>query len=180
MAHIQQQQFCLSVRSKFPKYFFNSKVLDCGSLDINGSNKDLFINCHYTGIDIAHGNNVDIVSKIHEFNARDGMYDAICSTECFEHDKFYNLSLSNIVRMLRSGGLLFFSCATTGRPEHGTRATTPDNSPFTSLDNEWQDYYKNLTEEDIRNVLDVDKIFEEYHFSINEEIKDLYFCGIKK
>lgn len=180
MAHIQQKEFCLSLRNRVPKYFFNTRVLDCGSLDINGSNKDLFVNCHYTGIDIAHGNNVDIVSKIHEFNARDGLYDTICSTECFEHDKFYNLSLNNMVRMLRSGGLLFFSCATTGRPEHGTKATTPFNSPFTSSSESWEDYYKNLTEEDIRDVLDIDGIFSAYQFSVNLEIKDLYFWGIKK
>lgn len=180
MAHIQQINFCRSLRDKFPKYFFNIKVLDCGSLDINGSNRDLFVNCHYTGIDIAHGKNVDIVSKIHEFNARNELYDVICSTECFEHDKYYPLSLQNMVRMLRSGGLLFFSCATTGRPEHGTKATTPANSPFTASMEAWEDYYKNLTEQDIRQAINIDQIFSEFEFSANQEIKDLYFWGIKK
>lgn len=180
MAHPEQKEFCLKVKDLFPNYFNNKLVLDVGSLDINGSNKFLFENCFYYGIDIGEGPNVDFVSKAHEFNADDSSYDIIISTECFEHDMYYNLSLNNIIRILKSNGLFIFTCATIGRAEHGTRRTSPEDAPLLYSENNWNDYYKNLTEQDIREVLDIDSIFKEYNFEVNDISHDLYFWGIKK
>jgi SAM-dependent methyltransferase len=180
MAHVQQQSFCLAVKSRFSNFFVDKKVLDCGSLDINGNNRYLFNNCDYLGIDVGKGKNVDIVVPIHEYMIADESYDTIISTECFEHDMYYGKSLNNICRMLKSGGLFLFTCATTGRPEHGTLRTSPENSPLTSAIGEWSNYYKNLEEKHIREVLDVDGIFEKYEFSTRINPFDLYFWGIKK
>ncbi len=177
MSHKQQQDYCLKIKNKFPDFFRNKKVLDCGSLDINGNNRFLFENCEYTGIDIGEGKNVDMVSLIHEFNAEDNSFDFIISTECFEHDMYYEKSLLNISRLLRPGGMFLFTCATTGRPEHGTRRTSKKDSPL--LEGIWSDYYKNLTEYDIRCVLNIESIFSEFEFEIDEEHKDLFFYGVK-
>jgi len=178
MAHREQREFCSKIRNQFPAYFVGKKVLDCGSLDINGNNRYLFEDCEYLGIDIGVGKNVDIVSTIHEFEGASNSYDFIISTECFEHDMHYADSLSNIVRMLKPGGMLLFTCATTGRPEHGTRRTSPKDAPF--LDGEWSDYYKNLAEGDIRAVLSVEEIFSDFKFEVNTVHNDLMFYGIKK
>lgn len=180
MAHQQQIDFCISVKKLLPIFFKNKFVLDVGSLDINGNNQYLFDDCLYLGIDLLPGKNVDLATKGHELNLPDASIDVIVSTECFEHDQFYALTLNNILRMVKPGGLFIFSCATTGRPEHGTRRTTPADAPFTHEFGEWSDYYKNLEEDDIRDVLDVDSIFEKYDFSINLETFDLYFWGVKK
>lgn len=180
MAHPQQIEFCTSVKDRFPNFFFNKRVLDAGSLDINGNNKYLFEECYYCGIDVGEGPNVNIVSKIHEFSALDETYDVIISTECFEHDMYYPDSLKNIVRMLKKGGLFLFTCATTGRAEHGTTATSPVDSPLLAEYGEWADYYKNLTEKDIRECLDIESVFDCFEFQTNEESHDLYFWGIKK
>jgi SAM-dependent methyltransferase len=178
MAHKEQKDYCLLIKETFPTFFSNKKVLDCGSLDINGSNRYLFENCEYVGIDIGEGKNVDIVSLIHEFNDDDESYDTIISTECFEHDMYYKESIKNIVRLLKPGGLFIFTCATTGRPEHGTINTSIKDSPL--LTGEWSEYYKNLTEEDIRDIITIENIFIDFKFSINENHKDLFFYGIKK
>lgn len=181
MAHPEQQVFCKSVQSKFPDYFVNKKVLDCGSLDINGNNRYLFTNCEYIGLDVGPGKNVDVISPIHLYEAPDESYDFIISTECFEHDKFYPLSLKNIVRMLKSKGMFLFTCASYGRPEHGTKRTgTAGNSPLTAELEEFEDYYKNLNIPDIKAVLDVNEIFDKHEFSGNFMSHDLYFWGIKK
>jgi hypothetical protein len=42
------------------------------------------------------------------------------------------------------------------------------------------EYYENITEEDIRGFCDVDKIFSSYEFSVEENHCDLMFWGIKK
>jgi len=178
MSHIQQQEYCKKIKQAMPFYFINKIVLDIGSLDINGSNADLFDNCLYFCLDIGCGRNVDIVSKAHELYLPDNSLDTIISTECFEHDQFYELTLKNTYRMLKPGGFLIFTCATTGRAEHGTRKSTPEDAPLLFGD-EWSDYYKNLTENDIRNILNIDKLFSEYRFEVNEESHDLYFWGIK-
>ena len=94
MAHEAQQLFCLEVRDKYPDAFKNKRVLDCGSLDINGSNRYLFDGCTYIGIDLGPGKNVDQISLIHEFTDPEG-FDTIISTECFEHDMYWDKSLRN-------------------------------------------------------------------------------------
>jgi len=188
MAHSQQQNFCKRIVNQFPEMFNggldgiggSKRVLDCGSLSVNGDNKWMFPHCKYIGIDLGGGLNVDVVSATHEYNEPNESFDAIISTECFEHDMFYEKSLKNIVRLLKSGGIFVFTCATTGRPEHGTRNTTAYAAPL--LSGEWADYYKNLTEKDIRKTINVDKIFDSYAFTVSNEggMDDLYFWGIKK
>lgn len=175
MAHATQQAFCGRVRARFAVEFASpsAKVLDCGSLDINGNNRYLFGTADYTGLDLGPGKNVDVVSRIHEYDAPDATFDIVISTECLEHDAFYRESLQNMLRVLKPGGLLVFTCATHGRPEHGTARTDPGSSPFTT------DYYKNLGDADIREALSMQE-FEEHEFSFDHVIHDLYFWGRKK
>jgi lipopolysaccharide biosynthesis protein/SAM-dependent methyltransferase len=180
MAHEQQRDFCKSVKERLPEFFNGRLVVDIGSLDINGSNQYLFENSGYIGVDLFEGRNVDIACKGHELAMPDESVDVVISTECFEHDSHYAKTIKNIYRMLKPGGLFLFSCATTGRPEHGTRRTTPEDAPFIQLLGNWADYYKNLEESDIRAVLDIDAAFEKYEFSSQHESHDLYFWGVKK
>jgi SAM-dependent methyltransferase len=179
MAHEEQRIYCLSIKDKLPNYFNGKFVLDIGSLDINGNNQYLFENCGYLGVDISEGRNIDIVSKGHELQLPDSTFDLVISTECFEHDPFYEKTIRNVYRMLKPGGLFLFSCATTGRAEHGTRRTSPEDAPLTLNFGEWGDYYKNLEEADIRAVLDVDSCFSEYEFQVGHKTHDLYFFGKK-
>lgn len=181
MAHPEQKAFCEKVKSLRPEFFEYKRVLDVGSLDINGNNRFLFTSCSHIGIDIGPGPNVDVVAVAHEYNEPDESFDVIISTECFEHDMHYAKSIQNIMRLLAKGGMFIFTCATTGRPEHGTRRSDAGvNAPLLAGHGEWSDYYKNLTEQDIREVLDVDAVFSEYYFEVNEQACDLYFYGIKK
>jgi hypothetical protein len=66
------------------------------------------------------------------------------------------------------------TCATTGRDKHGTTRTSPKDSPFTT------DYYMNITEEDFRQAVDVEKEFSMFAFETRQNPCDLYFYGIKK
>lgn len=178
MAHIQQADFFNRIKKAIPEYFKNVDVLDIGSLDINGNNRHLFENYTYTGVDIGPGPNVDIISNGHEFNPGK-QYDVVISSECFEHDKFYPETLNNCIRLTKSGGIFLFTCATTGRAEHGTKKSgSAWASPFSNV--EWDDYYKNLTVDDVLDVIDCENEFVEYSFSNNIESYDLYFWGIKK
>ena len=179
--HIQAIDFTLFVKKILSEYFLNKVVLDVGSGDINGNNRFLFENCQYHGNDVIEAKNVTIVSKTKDLPFKDSSFDTIISTECFEHDPEYKESFIAIYNMLKPDGLFFFSCASTGRPEHGTRRTSPSDSYGTIGNLEhMSDYYKNLTEIDLNEVLPLNIMFSVWDTYYNSETRDLYFVGIKK
>ena len=175
MAHQQQFDFVKLCLQKYPNAFSQAKVLEVGSLDINGSVRQFFSNCDYLGIDVGEGKGVDLVCQGQEFQGKDNSFDTAISCECFEHNPYWEATFKNMHRVVKQGGLVVMSCATTGRPEHGTKRTTPADAPLV----DW-DYYKNLTEEDFTKEFDIDSMFSEYEFSTNGQTHDLYFYGIKK
>ncbi|CAB4159118.1 Glycosyltransferase Aah/TibC [uncultured Caudovirales phage] len=181
MAHYQQQEFCKKISEKFPEYFRGKKVLDIGSLDINGSNHFFLDSCNYIGLDVGEGPNVDVVQVAHLYDAPDNYFDLIISTEVFEHDMFYQKSIQNIIRMLKPGGAFIFTCASTGRPEHGTRQSDGSSAAplLINISEEWSDYYKNLTEDDISEITGFREAFPDGIFEYNSDPGDLYFFGVK-
>lgn len=179
--HDQCRNFTIFAKKIFPNYFINKTILDVGSGDINGNNRFLFDNCEYNGNDVILTENVTIVSKTKDLPFKDDTFDTIISTECFEHDPEYKESFVKIYKMLKPNGLFCFTCASTGRPEHGTRRTTPEVS-YGTIGNlhDMVDYYKNLTELDLNEVLNLNELFSIWDTYYNEQSKDLYFIGIKK
>lgn len=136
MAHLEQRDFCLRVRDRWPHLFDYKSVLDCGSLDINGNNRYLFQGGSYIGIDVIEGPNVDRVCRIHEFAG--GPFNVVISTECLEHDRYASQSIQRMIDLVADDGLLLITCATTGRAEHGTPGHEDWASPGTN------DHYRNI------------------------------------
>jgi SAM-dependent methyltransferase len=170
MAHEAQNRFFRLVKDQYPEYFKDAVVLEVGSLDINGSVRSLFENCAYTGVDVGPGPGVDLVMGGEELRFRNDVFDTTVSAECFEHNPYWRETFENMVRMTIPNGLVIFTCASEGRPEHGTARSDPASSPLTLG---W-DYYKNLNEQDFDFALGVNGKF---HY--NSITKDLYFYGIK-
>lgn len=167
--HRAVREYCQCIKRRFPDYFKGKRVLDCGSLDINGNNRYLFENCRYTGIDIVEGKNVDYVTRVHDFN--DSGFDVIITTEMLEHDEYLGFTIHSMFAMLKPGGLLLITAAGNGREEHGTAKMHPGDSPLT------HDYYKNLTVNDFAENLVLDE-FSVYEISYQNT--DIRFFGIKK
>lgn len=170
MSHQAQLDFVAIVRAMYPDYFVRKQVLEIGSLNINGSIRQFFEQCVYVGVDLGEGRDVDVVARGEDLTYADGSFDVVASCECFEHNPEWVATLNNMIRM--SSGLVFFSCATTGRPEHGTPRTSPQDAPFCG------EYYRNLTEKDVTSAIDL-SVFEDYQFLTNDKAFDLYFWGIK-
>jgi SAM-dependent methyltransferase len=179
--HIEAKNFTVFVKKILADFFINKRVLDVGSGDINGNNRFLFENCEYIGNDVIQANNVTIVSKTKDLPFTDNTFDTIISTECFEHDPEYKDSFIKIYSMLKPNGLFCFTCASTGRPEHGTKRTSPCDS-YGTIGNleDMSDYYKNLTITDVNMVLPLNELFSVWDTYYNSSSKDLYFVGIKK
>jgi len=81
------------------------KVLDVGSMDVNGSYRTLF-GCHYFGIDITDGQNVDKVVEPYNWDIEDESFDIVISGQTLEHVKFFWLTMQEIERVLKKGGLV--------------------------------------------------------------------------
>lgn len=196
MAHKQQWDFCKKIKKSFPNHFANVKVLDIGAFNVNGNEKFLFDDCDFIGLDIGPGDGVDVVCPAQDYDAPDESFNTIISCECWEHNPYYKESIQNSIRMLKPGGLFLFTCATTGRPVHGT--TTQDaidqlkmqtlqgtkiiewkTMPNVSRENWDNGYYRNVTEQDVRECIHVNEIFDLYGFEVNTDHCDLYFWGIK-
>ena len=178
--HTEAKAFTEFVKRILNDFFKHKRVLDVGSGDINGNNRFLFEHCEYSGNDVISAPNVTIVSKTKNLPFTEHTFDTIISTECFEHDPEYKESFIKIYEMLKPGGLFCFTCASTGRPEHGTRRTSPAESYGTRGQLEdMVDYYKNLTEKELNEVLPLNNLFTCWNTYYNEKAKDLYFVGIK-
>lgn len=179
--HQEAKSFTIFVKAILGNFFLNKTVLDVGSGDINGNNRFLFKNCNYHGNDVVKAPNVTVVSRTKDLEFTNEYFDTVISTECFEHDPDYVESLKKIYEMLKPGGLFLFTCASTGRKEHGTRRTSKEDS-YGTIGNlpDMQDYYKNLTLEDIKKVFDLSSSFSTWDSYYNSKSCDLYFYGIKK
>ena len=173
MAHSEQRSFFGFAKSMFPEYFRDTSVIEIGSLNINGSIRDFYENCQYLGVDVDEGKDVDLVCPGEKLEFPDNSFTVAVSTECFEHNPNWLETFVNMHRM--ASQFVIFTCASDGRPEHGTTRTTPQDSPFT-LD--WS-YYRNLIEQDFTSNLDLSKMFKDMDFFYNRYSHDLYFWGLK-
>jgi SAM-dependent methyltransferase len=177
VSHPEQQAFLALVASANPGLVEGARVLEIGSYDVNGTVRRLFSGAgEYVGVDLTSGPGVDRVIFGHEVDDPDGSFDLALSGECFEHDPHWQKTFTNMVRLTRAGGLVTFTCASMGRPEHGTTRTDPTMSPGTQAVG--SDYYRNLSEADFA-ALPLDDWFESYRFWYLPTSLDLYFAGVR-
>ncbi|MBI5885212.1 MAG: class I SAM-dependent methyltransferase [Deltaproteobacteria bacterium] len=84
-------------------------ILDLGSMDVNGSYRPLFVSdsWQYKGIDLAEGRNVDIVlpNPYDWTGIESTSVDVVVSGQAFEHIEYFWLTMLEIARVLKPGGL---------------------------------------------------------------------------
>jgi SAM-dependent methyltransferase len=100
-------------------------------------------------------------------------YDVVISTEVLEHDKDWQMSLTEMYHLLKHGGLMIITCASEDRLPHGTNEAHPECSPDT------KEYYRNISKEDFKSVLPPE-LFDIYVLMNARDKQDLQFYGIKK
>jgi SAM-dependent methyltransferase len=177
MAHQHQLQFIKTVSEYLSDNYTDKKILEIGSYDVNGTIRPYFENSSYIGVDLTEGPGVDVVCDGDKVDYADETFDLTVSCECFEHNPHWLETFLNMHRMTKAGGIVIFTCATTGRLEHGTTRTEPTSSPGTQSIG-W-DYYRNLTEKDFIKSINIDNFFASYFFQTNKHSCDLYFIGTK-
>ena len=99
------------------------KILDIGSFDKTGDfNYGIILNEEkwtYSGLDLQEGNNVDIVIK-DPYNweeIKNETFDVVISGQTFEHVEFFWITMEEIKRIMKPGGLCCIIVPSTG-PVH--------------------------------------------------------------
>ncbi len=91
------------------------KVLEVGSLDINGSVRPLFDGAEeYIGTDMQEGKGVDRVINSHDLvdHFEKDRFDIVICTEVLEHDQFFWVTLQGIDWVLKRDGFLIITAPT--------------------------------------------------------------------
>ena len=103
-------------------------VLDVGSLNMNGSYRNLFDveDWDYIGLDVQPGDNVDIIpaNPYRWWTFSDECIDVVISGQTFEHIKYDLAVMKEIARVLKIGGLCCFIAPSEGEEDHGYRKYT--------------------------------------------------------
>jgi len=106
------------------KYLDKSKaldILDVGSHDVNGSCRPLFTRTgwQYEGLDIAPGENVDIVIDVDKYDWQLGKkYDVVISTSTMEHVEDLKAFSQEVAKVLKPNALVFLSAPWDWHPYH--------------------------------------------------------------
>ena len=84
-------------------------IYDLGSLDVNGSYRPLFDEAawQYRGLDMSAGKNVDMVleNPYHWSEIKSNSVDVVISGQAFEHMDYFWVTMLEVARVLKAGGL---------------------------------------------------------------------------
>ncbi len=121
--HQSSMKAMTSFRDDYLKGFEDKplKIYDLGSCDVNGSYREIFCNppWSYIGMDLAEGKNVDIVlnDPYHWRQIETNSVDVLISGQALEHIEYFWVSLLEVSRILKPGGLCCI-VAPSGGAEH--------------------------------------------------------------
>lgn len=102
---------------------FGKKVLEVGSLDVNGSPRDIVEPMGpalYVGVDMRPGPRVDQICDASALVSTFGAdsFEVVLSTEMLEHAEDWRAAVSNMKRVVSPGGLLLITTRSPGFPQH--------------------------------------------------------------
>lgn len=163
--HSQVREYLTRIGRQFPEVYDAEKVLELGSMDMNGSPREYFLRAvDYVGIDWRPGKGVDEVCLAQDYKGRTpGYFNVVVSTEMLEHDPHRGETLRRAVELLRVGGHMLLTMAGVGRPPHET-----DVSPTVP------NFYANVTAAELISLVGAHAEFERTFIEHRANPGDLY------
>ncbi len=144
--HAQALEYIAEQFNKFNRPETTWDVLEIGSLNINGSVRQI-LQPHastYLGIDVQEGPGVDLVASGAEFYAPEVFNIVVCA-EVFEHTPEWKDIIKQAYINLKPGGMFIATMAGIGRPVHS------------GVDGGWTlhagEHYENIDANDLNKAL---------------------------
>lgn len=107
------------------------KILDVGSLDINGSQRYFNFLGHppywleivsntqsYLGVDLMEGKGVDVVMNSHKLKFEKETFDLVICVNMLEHDSNYKKTIKELLRVAQKGADIAIVCSNEKHEEH--------------------------------------------------------------
>lgn len=116
--HDANHSWLKDLATTYADHFTGKKVLDIGSLNVNGSCRRYFTDCNYTGVDQKAGKGVDIVAVATETKFEPQSFDVVISFNCYEHDPDWKNNVNHNLQWLKKGGLFIAEFGSTGNEPH--------------------------------------------------------------
>lgn len=131
--HSEAMEFVYSSFHNWKDDRTNLKVLEIGSLDINGSVRPMFkpFTSKYVGLDTQEGPGVDIVYDAAKYT-KPNAFDVVVCAEVFEHTPEWQTIIKKSYKNLVEGGIFIATMAGEGRHPH----SAIDENPI----REWEHY----------------------------------------
>ncbi|UPY36027.1 methyltransferase domain-containing protein [Sediminicoccus sp. KRV36] len=109
----------MQIGSMFMRNYLSGRpgrLLDLGGMNVNGSLRSVAPeHSFYCGADLSAGNGVDVVIEGGgALPFSDGVFDAVVSSSCFEHDPLFWCTFAEMVRVTRPGGYVYINTPSNG------------------------------------------------------------------
>lgn len=115
--HYNNRLWLQDLKKEYPNNFKDCRVLEIGSLNVNGTARDYFENCDYIGVDRDGGLDVDIAVDARETHF-DRQFDTLLILSVFEHDLDWKETLRHNLKWLKRGGMCFVCFGAEGNKPH--------------------------------------------------------------
>lgn len=94
------------------------RVVELGSLDVNGNVRDQIPHVEWVGYDIVDGDGVDVVANAHDVGDLAPHADLVLCLEMLEHDDDPNATFASIAAVLTTDGQCWLSTRSRDFPYH--------------------------------------------------------------
>ena len=93
-----------------------TKILEVGSLDVNGSLRDHNVNnLEWVGVDFEEGKGVDVVlTDPYAYPFESETFDMVMASSVFEHSEFFWVLFMEMVRLTKPGGVIYVCAPSNG------------------------------------------------------------------
>jgi hypothetical protein len=132
---------------EFVRQFSTSRplsVIEIGSLNVNGTIRDLFPNASWIGLDRSAGKCVDVVCDAQEFYPKSAVDIVICC-EVLEHANNWRELILKAFSWIIPGGAFIMTCAGLGRIPHSCDGGKLKHG----------EYYKNLSPPEVKAQIEL-------------------------
>lgn len=111
------QHFVQNTLEGYPA--IGGRVLEVGSLNVNGTVRQFFSNfSFYIGLDMRRGRNVQLVAKADNIPFDNETFDCVVCCDTLEHDDRFWISIDEMRRVLKPGGLFMLTVPGIGFGKH--------------------------------------------------------------